>query len=174
MGPCCDSLSRVILRCTAKLQAIVGRPDPQAASLPAAANDWYANVLWMNRRKCLMVTHARTLFSVFVPDVRASQLRPPGPFVIPRVLEQLAAEGLPSRAFGVSEDFSVIVAKTADRSVLGCMNDLAVLCEHVVTDAGGLTRLDLADLHRLMQRNINSFRHYVPAIDLANDWATRP
>jgi hypothetical protein len=164
----------VILRCTAKLQAIVGRPDPRAASLPAEANDWYANVLWMDRRKCLLVTHAGTLFSVFIPDVRASQLRPPGPFVIARVLEQLAAEGLPSRAFGVSEDLSVIVAKTADRSVLGCMNDLAMLCEHVVTDAGGLTRLDLANLHRAMQRNINSSRDYVPAIDLANDWAARP
>jgi hypothetical protein len=163
----------VILRCTIKLQAIVGRPDPLAASLPAEANDWYANVLWLDRRKCLLVTHAGTLFSVFVPDVRASQLRPPGPFVIPRVLEQLAAEGLPSRAFGVSEDFSVIVAKTADRSVLGCMNDLAMLCEHVVADAGGLMRLNLADLHRAMHRNINFSLDYVPAIDLANDWATR-
>lgn len=47
------------------------------------------------------------------------------------------------------------------------LNDLAVLCEHSVAAAGGLARLDLAGLHRRLQRNLCSARDYVPAIELA-------
>ena len=35
-----------------------------------------------------------------------------------------------------------MLAKTADRSVLGCMNDMAFRCEHAIADAGGLARTD--------------------------------
>src|SRR5262245_46545241 len=45
-----------------------------------ADDDWYANVLWLERRKCLLLTHAGTLFSIFVADVRAPELRPLGPY----------------------------------------------------------------------------------------------
>lgn len=135
--------------------------------MPAEADDWYANLLWIQRRKCLLVTHAGTLFSVFVPDVRVYQLRPPGPFVVARIGEQLAVEGLPSHILGVHDNDPVRIAKTADRSVLGCMNDVARLCEQVVADAGGLARVDRAELHRAMQRNITSARDYIPAIELA-------
>lgn len=92
------------LRCTAKVQAIVGRPDLQTASIPADANDWYANLLWLDRRKCLLITHAGSLVSVFAPDVGAHQLRPPGPLVIPRITEQLAAKGLSAHILGLGDD----------------------------------------------------------------------
>jgi hypothetical protein len=39
-----------------------------------APDDWYANLIWIDRRKCLLVVHADTLFSVFVGDVRKPQL----------------------------------------------------------------------------------------------------
>lgn len=156
----------MILRCTAKLQALVGRPDPAADLPPADEDDWYGNLLWIDGRKCLLITHAATLFSIFAPDVRAGQLRPIGPFVVPLIKEQLAAEGLPTDVLGIPADDNVQIAKTADRVVLGCMNDQAFLCERVIHLAGGLTRLDLAELHRALQRNILSSRDYVPAIEL--------
>jgi hypothetical protein len=65
----------VILRCTRKLLAIIG---PAAATEPVPApdpEDWYANLLWSDRRKCLLLTHSATLFSLFEADVRASDLR---------------------------------------------------------------------------------------------------
>ncbi|MHB8431856.1 MAG: DUF6933 domain-containing protein, partial [Acidimicrobiales bacterium] len=37
--------------------------------------DWYANLLVLDRRKCLLLTHAGTLFTIFEPDVRASDLK---------------------------------------------------------------------------------------------------
>ena len=41
-------------------------PDPE---------DWYANLLWFDRRKCLLLAHSATLFTIFEADVTASGLR---------------------------------------------------------------------------------------------------
>lgn len=59
-----------------------------------------------------------------------------------------------------------IAGTAGGRSVLGCMNDLAVTCRLAVEDAGGLGSLDLAGLHHVLQRHIYATRDYVPAIDL--------
>jgi len=37
----------------------------------------------------------------------------------------------------------VVLARTADRSVLGRMNDMAFLCEHAIAETGGLARTEL-------------------------------
>lgn len=52
------------------------------------------------------------------------------------------------------------MAKTADRSVLECMNDMAFLCEVAISDAGDLAHIDLAELNHALHRNINSSRGY--------------
>jgi len=138
---------------------------------PASPDDWYANVFWVQRRKCLLVTHAETLFCVFAPAVRAASLGPLDAFVAPLITRQLAAEGFPAGALGRLDSGQASIAKTADRQVLGCMNDLAGACQHAAADAGGLARLDLTALHYRLQRNITPARDYVPAVDLV---ANRP
>lgn len=163
-----------IFRCTEKLLALVGRPDPQTDGLAPAGDDWYANVIRVDGRKCLLVTHAGTLFSMFVADVRAADLRPLGALVVPVIAGGLSAEGLHPESLGTLDPAAVLIAKTADRRVVGCMNDLAITCEAAAAGDGGLARLDLADLHHRLHRNLNSTRGYVPAIDLAAQWARRP
>ena len=86
---------------------------------------------------------------------------------VARIVDQLHAEGLSERALGELDPARVTIAGTAGgRSVLGCMNDLAVTCRLAVEDAGGLGSLDLAGLHHVLQRHIYAARDYVPAIDL--------
>ena len=155
------------MRCTARLRAFLGYQPRREADPGCSDRDWYANLLVIERRKCLLVTHAGTLFSVFVPDVRVAQLRPLGPFLVARIADQLRAEGLSERALGALDAGGVTIAGTAGgRSVLGCMNDLALTCRLAVEDAGGLAALDLAGLHHVLQRRIYAARDYVPAIDL--------
>jgi len=61
----------VILRCTRKLLRLL-RTDSAADPDPAPdAEDWYANLVWLDRRKCLLLTPAGTLFSMFEAGVRA-------------------------------------------------------------------------------------------------------
>ena len=162
----------VILRCTDKLLAVVGSPlaDPAPAT---GAEDWYANLLWFDRRKCLLLTHSGTLFTIFEANVTASGLRATCQLITGLIARELRREDLPPATFGDLEQQEVLLAKTADRSVLGCMNDMAFLCEHAIGRSGGLARTDLAALNQSLRRNINSARSYRPPIELAAAKAAR-
>jgi hypothetical protein len=134
----------VILRCTKKLLTAIG---PTLMGEPAPApdpEDWYANLLWFDRRKCLLITHSATLFSVFEADVRTTDLRAAGHLVTTLIGRELRSEGLPPTTFADPEPDQVILARTADRSVLGCMNDMSFLCENAISKSGDLSRTNLA------------------------------
>ena len=154
----------MILRCTKKLLTVI-RPQ-QLIECKPDGEDWYANLLWLSGRKCLLLTHAATLFTVFEPDVRAAGLRDPGRRVTGLISRELVREQLPVDTFGCSDSSSIILAKTADRSVLGCMNDMAFMCEAAATRSGGLAAIDVADLNQALRRNINGARGYQPPIEL--------
>jgi hypothetical protein len=158
----------VILRCTSKLLAVIGPPLAAKPAPAPDAEDWYANLLWFDRRKCLLLTHAATLFSIFDANVSAPGLRATGPLVTRLIERELACEGLPSAVFAGLEPRDLILAKTADRSVLGCMNDMAFLCRYTIAESGGLMSTDLGALNRSLRRNINSARGYQPPIELAS------
>jgi hypothetical protein len=111
-------------------------------------------------RECLLLTHAATLFSIFEADVRAVDLRATHRLVTGLVERELRREDLPPATFGNLRSQELILAKTADRSVLGCMNDMAFLCEVAISDAGGLEHIDLGELNHALHRNINSSRGY--------------
>jgi hypothetical protein len=61
----------------------------------------------------------------------------------------------------------VILATTAGRSVLECINEMAFLCEVSITRSSGLASTDIAELNQALRRNINSARGYTPPIELA-------
>jgi hypothetical protein len=132
-----------------------------------SAEDWYGNLLWFDRRKCLLLTHAGTLFSIFEADVRAAGLRDTRRTVAGLIGRELARENLPAATFGSVDTDELIIARTADRSVLGCMNDMAFMCEHAIAQSGGLQHTDLAELNHALRRNINSTRGYQRPVDLA-------
>jgi hypothetical protein len=67
------------------------------ATSPPADDDWYLNLLWIDRQKCLLLTHAGTLFSVFRAGVRSAELRPLGNYLVAPVMSERQAENLPNR-----------------------------------------------------------------------------
>ena len=118
----------MILRCTRKLLAVLGSAVAESAPRPDP-EDWYANLLWFDRRKCLLLTHSATLFTIFEADVTASGLRATRQLVTGLIGRELRREELPAGTFGDLGQQEVLLAKTADRSVLGCMNDMAFMCD---------------------------------------------
>jgi len=115
----------------------------------------------------LLLTHAATLFSVFEAGVRAVDPRATHRLVTELAKRELRREGLPPATFGNLRPQELILAKTADRSVRGCMNDMAFRCEAAISDAGGLAHCDLGELNQALHRNINSSRGYRPPVELA-------
>lgn len=55
----------VLIHCTQKLLAEI--PN-NLIDLAASGDGWHANLLRIERRKCVLFTHDATLYSVFVPD----------------------------------------------------------------------------------------------------------
>ncbi len=100
--------------------------------------------MWFDRRKCLLSTHTGTLFTIFEPNVTASGLRTMRQLT-GLISRELRREDLPSATFGVLDQQELLLAKSADRSILGCMNYMASLCQHAIAGSGGLARTDRLD-----------------------------
>ncbi len=95
------------------------------SEFPPTEEDWYLNLVWIERQKCLLLTHAGTLFSVFRAGVRIPDLRPLGNYLAGAVGTDLRAENLPTDTFTDLQTDSLRLAKTANRSTLGFMTEMA-------------------------------------------------
>ena len=155
----------MILRCTAKALDLLGGRRIELTKSPPTDDDWYLNLLWVDRKKCLLLTHAGTLFSIFVAEVRKADLAPIGPYVVNTVMGELHSEGLPPDALGRLDPDGVCLARTASRRTLGFMNDIATHCRFEIAYAGGLVHADTRALNHHLRRTLNNHGGYAYPID---------
>ncbi len=159
---------RVVIRCTAKALRLLGVRPASLAEIEPADDDWYLNLLWFDGRKCLLLTHAGTTFSVFVPDVRKADLEPLGPFLADAIVVALDADELPHYALGNLDPTHVQLAKTASRRVLGLMNDIALHIDYTLDRYGSVLDVDTISVNRQLQRTLHSHgRDYAKPLELA-------
>src|SRR5713226_10544509 len=102
----------VVLRCTAKMQSLLGGRPRDLVTIEPSEEDCYANLLWLDGRKCLLLAHAGTLFSVFVPDIREADLMPIAPSVVGFIHKELEAESFLLDRLGALDSSSIALAKT--------------------------------------------------------------
>ncbi len=158
----------MLLRCTARLLKLLGSRSGPLVGADAGVDDWYANVLTIERRKCLLLVHAETLFAVLDTDVRVKQFNDLGLYVATLVVDALASEGLAGSALGPTDPASVRVAKTASRRVLGHLNEMALEAEHAIAASGGLQLADVAEVNRRLRRGLHGRDgDYVVPLELA-------
>ena len=155
----------MILRCTAKALRLL---DPQdLITATPGKNDWYLNLVWTNRRKSLLLVHAGTLFPVFIYDVRVADLRPIGPYIAGQVAEALQDEGLPPNRFGDLGLEPLLLARTADRRVLGVMNDMAHAIGYEAARSPDWTQGRPPAVNRFLRRGLHRRgASYVRPLDL--------
>jgi hypothetical protein len=115
----------VTIRCTRKLQALLDVPytaDPPAPE--NALGDWYANRIWTAAGDLIIFASEKTFLSVAMPAEAVGRFVP---LFVARVYNLLRSLDVPEPA--VAEELAhyrdVAIAKTASRSVLGVMNDIA-------------------------------------------------
>ena len=156
----------MILRCTSKLLAQLGSRSVALVDAPPADDDWYVNLLWIDGKKCLLLTHAGTLFPAFVPAVRKADLRQLGQFLSGVIATELRSEGLPPGILGPLDPENARLAKTASRSILGFMNDSAYHCEYAIEAHGGLNHCDTDGLNYRLRRTLHNRGGYIQPMDL--------
>ncbi len=140
----------MIVRCTRKLLRELNICDEDLDSGHAAGlfEDWHANLLRIERRKCLLLTDSRTLFVFLVLGILRRDLLAFGDLLRAHCSETLRSHGIdpdnvPSLALGEAVRF----AKTNDRRVLGSMNDYAFLFKVHIEHEGGVEHCDISSLN---------------------------
>lgn len=124
----------MIVRCTARAQRRLGLQPTNLANVHqggAGLAEWYCNVVVLERRPVILVTHARTLFAVWMLAAgKASH----GVFwreLRAHARRALGDAGVASADAGlVLDEGRDAVAKTLDRGVLGSMVDYARMGQH--------------------------------------------
>ena len=145
---------------------LLGARSVTLSRLPPTDDDWYLNLLWIDRQKCILLTHTGTLFSVFRAGVRSAYLRPIGNYFVAAVETELQAESLPADTFSELQPDGVRLAKTASRSTLGFMNEMAFELRYLIADAGGLGRCEIDILNHGLRRTLRNRGEYVRPIEL--------
>ena len=159
----------MVVRCTKKMLDLLGSRNVALSQPAPSDDDWYLNLVWIERQKCLLLTHSGTLFSVFRASVRVADLRPLGDCVVDAIETELRAEGLPAETFSRLDPNDVRIAKTAGRSTLGFMKEMAFELEWHIAHDGGLERADVNELNHALRRTLRSHgRDYARPIELVH------
>ena len=110
---------------------------------------WHANLLRIDRRKCVLFTHDTTLYFFFVPGLKKPDFENFREVFRQNLFKSLIAENLPQKNIELFLDDiqEIDISKTNNRSVLGSMNDLTFQLKYQIADAGGI---EIADISKLV------------------------
>jgi len=101
---------------------------------------WHANLLLINRRKCVLFVNDKTLFNFIIPGVKKEQLGNLEDYFINHLQCILAdenfSEGIREQ---IMQEYNTIgFANTNNKSVIGSMNELAFNYTVLIHQDGGI------------------------------------
>lgn len=132
-----------LIRCTKKLQKEMGLTktlltddEPTFSYL----GPWHANLIYIDRRKCILLVNDKTLLNFIIPDVSRAQIKHLPELFRSLLVCVLAEENIPEsvRHKILAEYTDIGFTNTNSKSVLGSMNDLAFHYEHHILSEGGI------------------------------------
>ncbi|MEE9270158.1 MAG: hypothetical protein V3V49_07845 [Candidatus Krumholzibacteria bacterium] len=154
----------LLFRCTKKLlHELRVEPDERFESDEGGfLGSWFAHLLRIERRKCVLFTNSGTLYSFLVVGLRRPEFQNFRDTFVRHLLTNLSREGLDvivARRLAADSE-PVAYAKTNNRSVLGSMNELAFLATAYIEDGGGLESCDLLSMNYRLNRTPMSALQY--------------
>lgn len=143
-----------ILRCTKKILTEIKIKPSENEGLSDEFGSWHCNLLRIDRRKCVLYTHDRTLYSFFVPGLTKPSFMNFSEVFREGLFKNLLDEQLPQDQIErfLDNNRKIEIAKTNNRSVLGSMNDLAFQLTYRVHDMGGLVNTNIPELNHFLNR----------------------
>ena len=120
----------LILRCTAKLLKELAIPKSKVyefLQLDDSLGSWYANIVFISRKKCLLFVNEKTLFAFIIPGIKKADLKNIIELFIENLILNLnyigVEQSVVKRIIDSYDEFEL--GKTLNRSVLGSMTDYA-------------------------------------------------
>ncbi|HEY5025114.1 MAG TPA: hypothetical protein VII76_09065 [Acidimicrobiales bacterium] len=148
------------------LDVIGGKP--KLVDVEPSVEDWYANVVYIDGKKCVVLVHDGTLFSSLTVNVGVGTLRPTGGYVYSQIVRALESEGLPPDALGDIDYRQIRLARTRSRSVFGSMNDMMIMARHVIRSEGGFEGCDVARLNHFLRDTPNGAWGFATPLELVS------
>ncbi len=142
------------LRCTKKLLTELKRGPSDGTQSADEFGCWHANLLRIDRRKCVLFTHDKTLYTFFVPGLTKPHFQNFDEVFRQNLFKSLMSENLPQKHIEIFLDDirKIEITKTNNRSVLGSMNDLTFQLQCQIADEGGLSVADISKLNHDINR----------------------
>jgi hypothetical protein len=162
----------VILRCTKRLlKALDITPTDAVALSTHVLGEWYAHLIETAAGDLVVFANARTLLSVALPAAALPQLIP---LFAVRVYNLLRIIGVPkkSAAQEISMYRDALFTRTADRSVLGSLNEIARYYQYVAETSGPDEPLNLQQVELTLSRYLHKPLEYSHPADIAVDLFT--
>ncbi len=140
-----------LIHCTQKLLAEI--PDRLIDS-SASGESWHANLLRIDRRKCVLFTHDKTLYSVFVPGLKKAEFERLDEIFGQHLFKVLLRDEFTQTQIERMLEACRVIRCTpsSNRSVLGSMNNMRFHLGWYVEQDGGLASVDLGQLHYRLNR----------------------
>lgn len=157
------------LRCTRKvLKHIKDEPDEVSYPTTTALGDWYVNLIPMPIGELLIFVSERSLITVAIPAEDVQVILPQLRERVANLLKQIdIPENILKNELRQMENTQL--AKTASRSVLGSMNDIASNYQYMVEYdiAGKILNLDEMEL------KLSEFPHKPLGYDVPSQFALK-
>ena len=115
---------------------------------------WHANLIYIDRRKCILLVNDKTLFNFIIPDVSRAQIQK-----LDELFKEYFEYVLPEEGFGkidkeriMTEYQEIEYSNTNSKSVLGSMNDLAFNYKYHILSEGGVHSSALPNIIKKLNR----------------------
>lgn len=143
-----------LIRCTQKLLKELRVKPSEDEPKFGYIGDWHANLLRVERRKCVLLTNSDTLYSIFVFGLKRADFDHFDEIFRQSLFRRLRIEGFSQIQIekALEENRTIHFAKTNNRSVLGSMNDLAFQIEVHIKSSGGIRNLGLDAINDALNR----------------------
>jgi len=148
-----------IVHCTKKLfkELDVSLVEPDnIPSNPEGLGNWYANLLRIDRRKCIIFTNEKTLYTFLIPKVLKANLKNIEQEFLINLSYNLQNEGFGLEVINrVMQEYREIgFAKTVSKSVLGSMNEFMFQYEVLIQMEGGIDNIRILQVNQKINKTI--------------------
>lgn len=159
-----------LIKCTAKLRKEMGLKDSELSddsSEELLLGPWHANLIHINRKKCVLFANDKTLFNFIAPDVSRFQIRDLPQLFLRFLYPVLSEEGFTkSECEEIAFEYEEVkFSKSTSKSVLGSMNDLAFHYEHRILMAGAIHSPEVPSIIKELNRMPMGALNYSIAIE---------
>jgi hypothetical protein len=148
-----------IIHCTQKLLKELDVPLIEPDKIPSPTEglgNWYANLIMIDRRKCLLFTNERTLYSFLIPNVLKDDLKNIEEEFLVNLGYNLQNEGFGLDVINrvIQEYEEIGFSRTGSMKVLGAMNQLTFEYEVLIIRKEGLDNIRILEVNRDINRTI--------------------